>query len=116
MDEPKRDEVWLANLNPTRGREQAGFRQVLVISVDEFNAGPADLAVILPITKVDKNIPLHIEVTPPDGGLDVVSYIMCDQIRTISKKRFNRRLGRVSPETITSIEDRLTILLGLFPN
>jgi mRNA interferase MazF len=40
---PNRGEVWLVDLNPIRGREQAGRRPALVVSVDEFNNGPADL-------------------------------------------------------------------------
>ncbi len=41
MSAPGRGEVWLADLNPTRGHEQAGRRPVLVVSEDLFNRGPA---------------------------------------------------------------------------
>lgn len=60
MANPCRGEVWLADLGTGRGREQTGRRPVLVLSVDGFNAGPADLVLTLPITsKVakSKNIP-----------------------------------------------------------
>jgi mRNA interferase MazF len=50
MASPRRGEIWLAGLRPTRGREQSGRRPVLVLSVDFFNAGPADLVVVLPLT------------------------------------------------------------------
>jgi len=40
--------MWLADLDPTRGHEQAGRRPVLVVSDDIFNRGPADLVIILP--------------------------------------------------------------------
>jgi len=43
---PGRGEVWLADLDPTRGHEQAGRRPVLVVSDDIFNRGPADLVII----------------------------------------------------------------------
>jgi mRNA-degrading endonuclease toxin of MazEF toxin-antitoxin module len=43
---PARGEVWLADLDPAYGHEQAGRRPVLVISVDSFNAGASGLAVI----------------------------------------------------------------------
>jgi mRNA interferase MazF len=45
MAEPRRGEIWLADLRPTHGREQAGRRPVLVLSVDSFNSGPADLVI-----------------------------------------------------------------------
>ena len=66
---PARGEVWLVDLNPTRGREQAGRRPVLVVSVDTFNRGPADLVVILPITSRQKGIASHVAIDPPEGGV-----------------------------------------------
>ena len=47
---PSRGEIWMVDLNPTRGHEQAGVRPALVVSVDTFNHGPAGLAVVLPVT------------------------------------------------------------------
>ena len=113
MPEPQRGGIWLADLNPTRGREQAGQRPVLVFSVDEFNQGPADLVVVLPITSTIRPIPLHVTVQPPEGGLKVQSRILIDAIRSISKERLVERWGAVSPETMTEVEDRVRALLGL---
>ena len=50
MADPRRGEIWLADLRPTRGREQTGRWPVLVLSVDFFNSGSADLIVVLPLT------------------------------------------------------------------
>jgi len=113
MAQPARGEIWLADLNPTKGHKQSGLRPVLVISVDSFNSSAADLIVILPISKAFRGIPLHIEIKPKEGGLDRISYIMCDQIRTISKDRLDQKLGRVNPNTLRTVEDRLKILLKL---
>ena len=41
-----RGEIWQVNLNPTRGHEQAGIRPALVLSVDVFHNGPAELVII----------------------------------------------------------------------
>ncbi len=51
MRPPQRGEVWLIDFDPIRGHEQAGRRPALILSVDVFNAGPADLVVAVPITK-----------------------------------------------------------------
>ena len=110
---PSRSEVWIVNLNPTRGREQRGLRPALVISVDEFNHGPADLVAVLPITGTDRGIPLHTRVDPPEGGLTKTSFILCDQTRTISRDRLESRTGSVAAETMAIVEDNLKILLGL---
>lgn len=50
MPRPLRDEVWLADLHPIRGREQTGERPVLIVSTDRFHQGPAELVVVLPVT------------------------------------------------------------------
>jgi mRNA interferase MazF len=110
---PARGEIWLVDLNPTRGHEQAGKRPALVISVDLFNAGPAGLVVVLPITTKDKKIPLHVRINPPEGGIRETSFIKCEDIRSVSTERLLARLGEVSQDTISEIEDRIKILLGL---
>lgn len=103
----------MAELNPTRGREQRGHRPVLVISEDIFNQGPAELVIIIPLTSTDRKIPSHVPVIPPEGGLKNTSFILCEAVRSISKERLGRRLGSVSLVTLFKVEDRLRILMGL---
>ncbi len=67
--EPSRGEIWLADLNPICGHEQAGTRPVLVVSTDLFNHGPAGLVFVLPLTRTDRRIPAHIPIAPPEGGV-----------------------------------------------
>lgn len=86
-----RGEVWLADLNPVRGHEQAGKRPCLVISVDLFNQGASGLVVVLPITSKDKKIPFHVEINPPEGGLKVRSFIKSEDVRSISVERLKKR-------------------------
>ncbi len=78
MTKISRGEVWLIDLNPVRGHEQAGRRPCLVISVNLFNQGASGLAVVLPITSKDKKIPFHVEVKPPEAGLKVKSFVKCE--------------------------------------
>jgi len=113
MAKPRRGEIWLVDLNPTRGHEQAGKRPALVISVDLFNSGPAELAVVLPITTRDKKIPLHVKVSPPEGGMKETSFVKCEDIRSVSTERLLARLGEVSRDTMATVEDRVRVLLGL---
>jgi mRNA interferase MazF len=113
MTPPARGEVWLADLNPTRGREQAGRRPVLVVSEDLFNRGPAGLVIVLPLTSTVRPIPSHVAVSPPEGGLKSETAILCEAIRSISTDRLIQRWGAVAPRTLTRIEDRLRILLRL---
>src|SRR5271156_4912584 len=65
----RRGEVWLARFDPIEGREQAGVRPALVLSVDSFNASRADLVAVLPITsKPRPGTPFRIEVQSPEGA------------------------------------------------
>jgi mRNA interferase MazF len=114
--EPARGDVWRVNFNPTRGHEQAGIRPALVVSVDTFNKGPADLVVVLPISKTQRGINFHVEVNPPEGGLTMRCFIMCEAVRCVSKsQRLLERLGAVKDMTLEKVEDRLQILLDLHP-
>lgn len=114
MAGPFRGEIWNADLDPTRGREQAGRRPVLVVSTDRFNDGPAELVVVLPITSKAKGIPWHVAVAPGGGtGLRTESYAMVEAIRCISRERLAKRLGDVADTTMGEVEQRLRILLEL---
>ena len=108
-----RGDIWLADLNPVRGHEQAGHRPVLIVSVDAFNQSRADLVVVIPITSTLRPIPFHVVVQPPEGGLTNPSALLCEAVRSISKDRLVTRWGTVSPATMSQVEDRLRILLRL---
>jgi mRNA interferase MazF len=112
-DQPSRGEIWDLDLNPTRGHEQAGRRPALIVSVDLFNEGSSGLVVAIPLTRTCRKVRWHVEVHPPEGGLTSVSYIKCEDVRSLSKARLVQSRGRVSPRTLSLVEDRIRILLGL---
>ncbi|MBI4479300.1 MAG: type II toxin-antitoxin system PemK/MazF family toxin [Acidobacteria bacterium] len=108
-----RGEVWDIKLDPVIGHEQAGGRPALVVSVDLFNEGPAELIVVAPITRTERKLRWHVRVSPPEGGLAAVSFIQCENLRSVSKHRLKRRRGRVSDAILDQVDDRLRILLDL---
>jgi len=108
-----RGEVWLVDLNPTRGHKQAGVRPALIISTDLFNHGPAGLVVVLPITTRQRGVPLHVAIEPPEGGLRERSFAKCEDIRSIASERLRERWGVVLPATVRLVEDRLRVLLEI---
>lgn len=111
--DPARGDVWLVDFNPTRGHEQSGQRPCLVISVNAFNYGPAELIIGIPITTKRKGIISHVEIAPSEGGLRQPSFIKCEDVRSLSKDRFTKYLGPVSKSTLRKVEDSLRILMGL---
>jgi|SRR5690349_18653997 mRNA interferase MazF len=106
--EPSRGDVWDLSLD-----EQAGTRPALILSEDLFNEGPAELVVVMPITRSQRRIRWHVPVTPPEGGLVSESFIQCQNLRAVSKQRLKRRRGKVGAPVMEQVEDRLRILLGL---
>ena len=111
---PSRGEVWFIDLNPTVGHEQAKTRPCLVLSTNTFNHGPANLHIVLPMTSKNKNQPLHVKVEWAQGGSELESFILCDQIRTVSRQRFKgKSFGAVDAETLESVEYILGVLLDL---
>ncbi|RKZ44571.1 MAG: type II toxin-antitoxin system PemK/MazF family toxin [Gammaproteobacteria bacterium] len=113
MSLPSRGEIWLVNLNPTRGHEQSGIRPALIVSVNVFNHGYAGLVVMLPITTKNKKIPLHVKIMPYESGLTEISFIKCEDVRSVSTERLLKRLGHVDAATLAVVEDKLRILMGL---
>lgn len=110
---PDRGEVWLVDLDPIVGREQGLTRWSVVVSDRNFNQGPADLVTIVPATRTLRPIRWRVRVQPPEGGFTDESDILVEQVRTVSKLRLKQHFGHVSSHTMTEIEDRLRMLLGL---
>ncbi len=106
-----RGEIRWADLNPARGREQAGERPVLVLSHDVFNERSGTvIAVALTSQEPRAGFPLTMEITA--GGLLKRSWIKISQIRTLSTERIGRRLGRVSEEDLVRVVEGLNEILG----
>lgn len=83
-------DVYLADLNPTIGREQQGKRPVLIISNNYENL--LDIVTIIPITSLKKGRKIYPNELLLKHELELPSILLCQQIRTISKKRLIKRL------------------------
>src|SRR5664280_1256450 len=109
-----RGEIWVADLDPTRGHEQAKTRPCIVVSDDRFNRSASGLVVVVPLTTVGRGIPWHVRVGPDDGGVREESWAMTDQVRAVSRDRLiGDPWGRVAPAVMAAIGERLRLLLGL---
>lgn len=108
-----RGEIWVTDLDPTRGREQRGTRPALVVSADPLNHGPAQLVVIVPLTTTERGIPVHVRIEAPNGGVRETSFAMCEAVRSVSKDRLARKWGTVDAPTMRVVDDRLRIVLDL---
>ena len=115
MDETsrRRGDVWQVDFEPIRGHEQGRTRPAVIVSANAFNAGPSGLVVVCPLTTRDRRIRFHVPVEPPEGGLRIRSFVLCDQVRTVSTERLTARSGALGPLSMHRIDERLRILLDL---
>ena len=106
-----RGEVRWADLNPTRGHEQAGERPVLVLSHDVFNERSGTvIAVALTSQEPRAGFPLTMELRT--ARLPKRSWVKTSQIRTLSTERIGRRLGRASDEELAEVVEGVLELIG----
>jgi len=85
-----------------------------LLSVDAFNASRADLVTVVPVTsKARQQIPSRVEIAAPEAGLKATSYVIGEQVRTISVGQLVKRLGAVSPGTMAKTADVVGMILGL---
>ncbi len=109
---PQRGELWLADLEPTRGHEQADRRPVPVLSAAAVNAA-SSLVTVLPITSKPRALPTRIALNPPEGGVSVPSFVIGEHLRTISRARLSARLGQARSATMLEVETVVRTLLAL---
>lgn len=97
-----RGEIRWADLNPVRGREQAGQRPVLILSQDVFNERSGTvIAVALASQPQRAGFPLTLEVHAK--GLPKKSWVKISQIRTFAVERIGKVMGRASPEEVDQV-------------
>jgi mRNA interferase MazF len=110
---PKRGEVFLVAFDPTLGAEIQKRRPALILQNDIGNKH-SPLTIVAAITSnTTRQGPICVLVRKPEGGLDVDSVILLNQIRTIDGQRLIKRLGALRPETMRHVEQSLMISLGL---
>ena len=110
----KRGEVWLAELNPIRGSEQAGKRPVLILQNDSVNRFTSTFLAIPLTTNLRRaSLPTCVLLPEGEGGLAKVSVALCHQLRVLDKSRLMRRLGSVSELTLTAIDHCVLFTTGI---
>jgi mRNA interferase MazF len=106
-----RGEIRWANLDPTRGHEQAGHRPVLIISHDVFNHRSGTvIALAMTSQEPRAGFPLTMEIRASD--LTKRSWVKISQIRTLSTERIGKRLARASDDELARIVDGLNEIVG----
>jgi mRNA interferase MazF len=111
---PRFGEVWLADLDPAVGHEQAGVRPAIVVSSDPFNENFSRLVIVVPVTRTDRGHPFNVPIAPQAEGLRYHSFAMCEMVRSVSSDRFEYRIGKIDQGSMEVILDRLKIIFGIW--
>ena len=103
---PRRGDVLLVELDPTRGSEIRKTRPCVVVSPDELNRHLRTL-IVAPMTTGGQAYPWRVacRFQQKDG------FITLDQLRTIDRERVTRKLGRLAPQALGAT---LALLQELF--
>jgi mRNA interferase MazF len=111
-----RGEIFFVDLNPVRGREQAGQRPVLVLSVDAINKQPLVVTVVVGTKgeNITRDYPSNVRVASRDSGLPMETVFLCFQIRSLDPHRFSGKpVGKLTGFQLKNVEDTVRHCLGL---
>ncbi len=106
-----RGEIRWADLNPTRGHEQAGLRPVLILSQDVFNQRSGTV-IALAITSQPQRAGFPLTLQLEEDQLPKPSWVKISQVRTLAVERIGQRIGRATEEQLTQVLEGLNEILG----
>ena len=110
----KRGDIYYADLSPVVGSEQGGVRPVLVIQNDRGNRFSPTVICAAMTSRVGKSdLPTHAWVSARDSGLKSDSLVLCEQIRTLEKRRLRARAGRIDGMAMARVDASLRCALGI---
>lgn len=106
-----RGEIRWANLDPARGREQAGRRPVLILSHDVFNERSGTVIAAAITSQLQRaGFPLTLELGAT--RLPKRSWVKVSQVRTLSVERIGRRIASASPEGVAQVVSGLNEIIA----
>jgi mRNA interferase MazF len=114
----RRGEILFVSLDPSVGREQAGHRPVLVLSVDEINRLPLVVVVVAGTSgrNITRDYPTNVRVDPRESGLPEETVFLGFQLRSIDPRRFpSKPAGQLSEAALLRVETAVCRCLGLLP-
>ncbi len=106
-----RGDICWADLEPTRGREQAGRRPVLILSHEVFNAHSGTV-IALAITSQPQRAGFPLTFPLPERKLSKPSWVKISQVRTLSTQRLGHKLGHLEEEDMSRVIEGLLDIIG----
>ena len=109
----ERGEIWLANLDPTKGSEQAGTRPIIIFQESTLSKFTSTI-ITIPLTTNQRRsaFPTCFMISKGQGGLNQDSVALCHQLRVLDKTRLIKKLGKLESEVIANLENIVLFTLG----
>ena len=114
MDIKWGDVIYVDVGNEAKGSEQKGNRPAIIVQNDIGNRYSSTTIVALITSQEKRYMPTHVIVEPWQSGLNKVSTIMLEQIKTIDKSRIISKVGHIETDWLKEkIKKSLTISFGV---
>jgi mRNA interferase MazF len=109
-----RGDIFLANLNPSRGSEQAGIRPVVLVQRNTIGRFTRTV-VVIPLTSNLRRaqIPGTVMIPAGQGGLTQDSVALCHQVVVLDNDRFIRKVGELPKPYLETLRQALIYTLAL---
>lgn len=110
-----RGQIYVVDLSPTHGREQAGRRPVLVVSSDAINQQPLVVTVVAGTdgARVPRDYPVNVRATAAETGLPRETVFLCFQLRSLDPRRFGTPAGTMPTARMADVDRALRLTLEL---
>jgi mRNA interferase MazF len=105
-------DIWLANLNPSKGTEAGKTRPVVIVQTDLLNTVHLSTLICPVTTNVQPKLE-YLRIHLAKGQLDELSDVLVDQIRAIDNTRLISKLGRLTQAQQVKLKGNLRIMLDL---
>ena len=107
------DDLWLVDFGEPFPAELAHHRPALVLGPPDTFGQDFPFVIVCPLTTTYRGLALHVEVEPTDTtGLDDTSYVQCELLRSVNRRRLLHRLGAVDVATSRHVTDIVKTLLN----
>ena len=108
------DELWIVDFGDPFPGEPASHRPALVIGPPDTFGATFPFVVVCPLTTTQRGLSLHVEIEPQEPtGLTSVSFVQCELVRSINRRRLTHQIGRVDSSVSHQVRTVLATLLRL---
>jgi mRNA interferase MazF len=114
----QRGDMFMVDLDPTRGAESNKVRPAVIVSNNAANRSAErhgrGVVTVVPVTSNTAQVhPFQVLLAAGEGGLPAESKAQAEQVRSVDYQRVRRRLGAVEPASLKRLDEALRVHLAL---